>query len=75
MVVAAAKVAIGQEHHPPAAVGGLHKVAVARALDLHGLSFHVAVGEDGVAAKALVETIDVAAAGDGEVVGQLGATL
>ena len=75
VVIAAPEVAVSQECDPPGTVSGLHKVAMAGALNLRVLSCHAAVGEDGVGGVGLVRTIDVTAAGYGELMGQLGATL
>ena len=73
VMIRAAEVAVSQEGYPPRAIRSLHKVAVSCALHLECLPPLTAVGEDGIVGVGLVGAFDVAAAGDGERVGQFGA--
>ena len=74
-VVLAAVRAEGQAHQPPAAIGCLYQVGMARALDGVVLGVHVDVCQDGVGGIARVRAINAAAAGDGHLVAILGAPL
>ena len=65
----------GEECHPPLSVGVFYEVAVSRALHLTVLRCHAAMGEYRVAWATFVWAVDVAAAGDGEAMGNLCASL
>ena len=71
MVITAAEVAISKEDHPPGAVSGLYKVTMTRALNLHALTSHGAVGQNGVGRVRLIRSVNITATGNGQFVGQL----
>ena len=67
VMVVSAEAAERQHHHPPGTVGRLEEVSVAGSLDVAVLGGHPAMREDGVGRIGLVRPVDVAAAGNGQI--------
>ena len=75
MVIAAAIVTIGEEDNPPRAVFGLHEVAMTCTLNRQILAGQRTVGKQWVVGVSLIRAVDILAAGNGEAVSHLRATL